>query len=203
MMLAGTQKKRKIDGHGNVSIFYMMKTRLYLNSKLILLSSIFFASACASQIASTPFIPPTQVAPPQPVLTRIAGTTPTPIQPTPTLEAPTLTLPCTNNLTWLQDLSVPDGSVVSPGSLIDKQWLVQNSGTCNWDATYRLKLVGGDTMNAAAEQALFPAKAGSQTTLRILFTAPFVGGTYQSFWQAFTPDGTSFGDPLFIEVIVQ
>ena len=80
---------------------------------------------------------------------------------------------------------------------------VQNSGTCNWDSTYRLKLVGGDTMNAAPEQTLYPARANSQATIRILFTAPYLAGTYKSSWQAFAPDGAPFGDSLFIEVIVQ
>ena len=50
---------------------------------------------------------------------------------------------CTNDLKYLTDLTVPDGSPVNPGEKIDKQWLVQNSGTCNWDDNYRLKLVNG------------------------------------------------------------
>src|SRR5689334_22625424 len=117
--------------------FFMIENRLLPSPKLILLLSIFLASACAPRLASTPFVPPTRVPPPQPLVTRIAGTTPTPIPPTPTAEIPTEVLPCINNLTWVQDLSVPDGSIVSAGSIVDKQWLVQNSGTCDWDAGYR------------------------------------------------------------------
>jgi hypothetical protein len=86
---------------------------------------------------------------------------------------------------------------------VDKQWLVTNSGTCNWDSKYRLKWVGGDPLGAAAEQALYPARAGTEVTLRILFTAPAEPGTYGSTWQAFDPDGIAFGDPVYVEIVVQ
>ena len=77
-----------------------------------------------------------------------------------------------------------------------------NSGTCDWDSRYRLKLMDGSAMEAA-EQALYPARAGAQATLRILFTAPSDTGTYKSTWQAFGPGGDVFGDPVYIQIIVQ
>ena len=84
-----------------------------------------------------------------------------------------------------------------------KSWLVQNNGSCNWDARYRLKFVGGLEMVAATEQALYPARAGTQATIQIAFTAPGEPGTYTTAWQAINPDGASFGDPVFMEIIVQ
>lgn len=100
-------------------------------------------------------------------------------------------------------MTIPDGTVVPPGASIDKQWLVQNNGTCNWDSRYRLKFVGGLEMGAVTEQALFPARAGSQATLRILFTAPSEPGTYTTAWQPIGPNGEPFGDPVFMEINVQ
>lgn len=85
---------------------------------------------------------------------------------------------------------------------MDKQWLVANSGSCNWDSTYRFKWIGGDPLGANTEQVLYPARAGTQATIRILFTAPVVAGTYQSAWQAYGPDGVAFGDPVYVEVVV-
>jgi hypothetical protein len=105
-------------------------------------------------------------------------------------------------LTFSQDLTIPDGSIIQPGASIEKEWLVTNSGTCNWDAFYRLKLVSGESLGAPVEQALFPARAGGQANLRIIFTAPLVTGTYQSAWQAFSPDGTAFGDAVFMTINV-
>ena len=184
-----------------VSIFIMMKFRLFLKPRLILLAGIFLAQACAPGATPTAFRPPTQPGPTQILPT----TTPvpqlfTPV-PTPTITA-TIPGPCTNSLSFLSDITVPDDTFILPGASIDKQWLVQNTGTCNWDSTYRLKWIGGDTMGAAQEQALYPARAGTQATLRILFTAPPVEDTYESAWQAVDPNGNVFGDLIFIKIVV-
>jgi len=100
-------------------------------------------------------------------------------------------------------VTIPDGTVVAPGSILDKQWLVQNSGDCNWDTHYRLRFISGDALGAATEQALYPARAGTQATLRILFTAPQETGAYISEWQAFNTNGISFGESFFIKIEVQ
>jgi len=144
---------------------------------------------------------PTFYLPPTPVSSALAATS----QPAPDLSAPnpTPTSPCTDNLTYLQDLTIPDDTVLAPEAAIDKQWLVQNSGTCNWDERYRLRLLSGDALGAPIEQALYPARAGAQVVLRLVFTAPSEPGTYRSAWQAYDPQGQAFGDPVFIEIVVQ
>lgn len=111
--------------------------------------------------------------------------------------------PCSGNLYFLEDLTVPDGTLVTPGEVIDKQWQVENNGTCNWDERYRLRLIAGPAMGAPAEQALFPARSGAQAVIRILFTAPAEAGEYLSEWQAYAPDGTPFGEMFFIKIIVE
>jgi hypothetical protein len=102
----------------------------------------------------------------------------------------------------MQDVTIPDGTAVSPGEPVDKQWLVTNAGTCNWGAGYRLKIISGDAMGAAAEQALYPARAGTQATLRVLMTAPQDAGTHQGAWQAFAPDGKAFGEAVYVQINV-
>lgn len=173
-------------------------------SLLPVLLTFILASACAPQTTPTPFRPPTQLAPTQ----LLATTTPVPalftsVPITPTLTiTPTVPGPCTNNLSFLSDITIEDNTSVLPNETIDKQWLVENSGTCNWDSTYRLKWIGGDPMGAEQEQMIFPAHAGAKVTLRILFTAPSAEGPYESAWQAYSPDGSAFGDPIFIKIIV-
>lgn len=109
---------------------------------------------------------------------------------------------CTNNLAWLEDLSIPDGSIVQPGEALDKRWKVQNNGSCSWDQDYRVKLVGGPDLGAPEEQALYPARAGADALVRMIFTAPVEPGAYRSAWQAYTPDGAPFGDPFYVDFIV-
>lgn len=168
---------------------------------LVLLLTFAFAQACAPKITPTPFRPPTQ-----PLPTSVLPTT-TSI-PQLFTAAPTITLtatipgPCTNNLAFIDDITIDDGTSVSPGSSMDKQWLVQNSGSCNWDSTYRIRWIGGDPLGADTEQLIYPAKAGTQATLRIEFTAPFTEGPYESAWQAVGPDGNVFGDLIYIKILV-
>ena len=171
------------------------------SSLFAVLSTLIFVQACAPQTTPTAFRPPTHPAP-----TQILSTT-TPI-PALFTSAPTIAVtetvpgPCTSDLEFINDVTIEDNMVISFGASIDKQWMVKNSGTCNWDSTYRLKWIGGETFGAAEEQLLFPAHAGTQATLRIIFTAPTVEGTYESAWQAYGPDGLAFGDPIFMKIIV-
>jgi hypothetical protein len=144
----------------------------------------------------TIFRPPTIAAPPP------APPTPT-VQPTNLPPQVTSTPACTNNLSYVKDLTIPDGSSVEPKSTLDKRWLVKNSGSCNWNDHYQLRLTSGQDLGAPHEQDLYPARGGAQATIRILFTAPEASGTYRSGWQAFGPDGQPFGDPIFIEIMVK
>ncbi len=145
---------------------------------------------------------------PTSLVTPFLSPTPTPELPTSTPGIslplmPTSTQTCIDNLTFISDKTIPDGTVVAPGSLLDKQWLVQNSGDCNWIASYRLRLISGNSLGASTDQALYPARPGSQATLRILFTAPQEAGEYISEWQAFDANGIAFGDSFFIKIEVQ
>ena len=110
---------------------------------------------------------------------------------------------CTAQLTFQKDLTIPDDTEVAPGASLVKQWVVRNSGTCNWDNRYRIRQIGGSEMGVAKELALYPARSGSEATLQIEFIAPTPPGTYRSAWQAYTPIGEAFGDPFFIEIVVR
>jgi hypothetical protein len=148
----------------------------------------------------TPYRPPTiAVQPTRPIP---ATSIPTVVLQMTATQLPFSMPTCTDNLTFLEDLSLPDGTVVHPGDILDKRWLVENSGTCNWDEIYRLKFLSGADLDAPIEQALYPARSGAKATIRIEFTAPSVPGTYQSAWQAYDPQGLPFGDPIFIHIIV-
>lgn len=121
---------------------------------------------------------------------------------TPEVPRPTATPYCVNNLSFLDDLTIPDGTMVTSGIVLDKRWRVSNSGTCNWDEGYRIGLIAGLDLGAPLEQALYPARSGTQADIGILYTAPAEPGTYRSAWQAFSPQGEPFGDPFFIEIVV-
>lgn len=179
---------------------HRFKLRLYLLAFLLTLT---LSPACTPAPTPTPFIPPKAPTPTQALVVGNTSVIPTHTpQPVPT-SSPTPPPPCTDSLAFIEDLTVPDGTVVSPGASVNKGWLVQNNGSCNWDSRYRLRFVGGSEMGAATERALYPARAGSQASIRISFTAPSEPGTYNTAWQAIDPFGDPFGDPVFMEIIVQ
>lgn len=109
---------------------------------------------------------------------------------------------CRDNLVFVQDLTIPDGTIVAPESTLDKRWEVENTGNCNWDAKYRVRLIAGPELGAQKEQALYPARVGSRATIRILFKAPAENGSYRSAWQSFNAQGDPFGEPFFIDIKV-
>ncbi len=183
----------------------MKPSRIPLKRRLILLLGIFLLSACSPAPTPTPFIPPTAQAPliePTFIINPTQNVVVIQSTPLPTIVPKTNPDECVNNLTFLEDLTIPDNTFVTYGATMDKQWLVQNSGTCNWDETYRLKHIGGADLGAPAEFMLYPAKSGTQANIQIIFTAPFTDGEYESAWQAFDSRGLAFGDPIYIRVNV-
>jgi len=170
-----------------------------------LLFILISATACSPAPTPTPFIPPTNQAPliaPNLIIVPTQGTAQVQIIPLPTIIPTIDQSDCINNLSFLADTTIPDNSFISFGSLIDKQWLVENNGTCNWNTDYRLRHIGGAVLGADEEIALYPARAGTQATIQITFTAPFEEGIYESAWQAFDPNGFPFGDPIYMRILV-
>ena len=145
----------------------------------------------------SPLIEPTLIIQPTPEVALIQST------PLPTIFPTVNPAECSNDLTFVQDLTIPDNTATTFGLTLDKQWLVENSGTCHWDSAYRLRNIGGAGLGAPAEIALYPARAGTQATIQILFTAPFAEGPYESAWQALDANGNPFGDPIYMRIIVQ
>jgi hypothetical protein len=166
---------------------------------------LLFLSACSPVSTATPFRPPT-IEPPliEPTLIIQPTKQAVVVQPTPlpTLLPTTSPQECVSDLNFVDDVTIPDNTFVTYGSNMDKQWLVENTGTCHWDAAYRIRHLGGAILGAPEEVMLYPAKSGTQATIQIVFTAPFTDGVYESAWQAYDPQGNPFGDPIYIRVTV-
>jgi len=174
-----------------------MKTRRLVGILAVTLALVL--AACGQGGGSgNVFVPPTASASPRQSAHSNATVAPARQKP-----IPTPTPSCVNNLTFIADLTFPDGVKVAPGSVLDKQWKVKNSGTCNWDGRYRLRRIGGNLASADGdEQALYPARSGTEAVIHIRFIAPKKSGAYLSTWQAFDPSGKPFGDPIYIQILV-
>ncbi|MFQ5923997.1 MAG: NBR1-Ig-like domain-containing protein [Anaerolineales bacterium] len=109
---------------------------------------------------------------------------------------------CVNDARFVEDLTVPDGYQVEPGEVLDKRWGVLNAGNCDWGAGYRLIRIDDGLIEAEGELALYPARAGETGVWSVQITAPDQVGDQLASWQAQSPDGTFFGDPVFVLIEV-
>jgi hypothetical protein len=191
----------------NVMILRLRSGRLRFTAgrNLILLIGAILLPACSPAPTPTPFIPPTaqaQLIEPTFIIQSTQNVVVIQTTELPTIGPTVSAEDCVSNLTFVTDLTIPDGTYITYGAAIDKQWLVQNSGTCNWDDNYRLRNVGGAALGAPIELMLYPAKSGAEATIQITFTAPFADGEYESAWQAFDSFGLAFGEPFYMRITV-
>ncbi len=177
---------------------------------------LFSILAACAPVKVTPFIPPTRPYVPPTEVTSVVFATPVPEVtleiPTPTPRPAFTSTPqpasptpvCFSNLQWLEDISYPDGTQVLPGQTIIKQWRVQNNGTCNWDNRFVLRFSSGDQLGALNNKfPLYPAMNGAEAIIEIEFTAPQFPGLYRTTWQAYDALGQPFGQPIYMEIVVQ
>ncbi|MFH2040456.1 MAG: NBR1-Ig-like domain-containing protein [Chloroflexota bacterium] len=167
---------------------------------LIPLFMIFFSGCNLKTSPQSPYVPPTSA---NLSTAQLVSKSP-PLLPSPTFQSiPTnLVDDCSDDLLYIGDITIPDGTNLDPGIEADKQWQVKNNGTCDWDYRYSLRMISGDGMGTEKQQSLYPARAGSQVVIQLTFTTPLQAGTYQSVWQAFNAENQSFGDPISILLVV-
>ncbi|MEK6256452.1 MAG: NBR1-Ig-like domain-containing protein [Chloroflexota bacterium] len=176
---------------------WLSKPKSYFHSAhyaTLLIIILTLLSACGGQgsnIPNNPYIAPS-----------LAPKIPTPNATEAPSVSSTSAVSCKNDLKYVDDVTVPDGTRFAPHAPIEKIWLVSNAGTCNWENGYTFRLISGPEMGATSEQSLIPARSGSEIEIRILFTAPGAPGNYVSKWQAYNPAGEPFGDVIFIDVSV-
>lgn len=109
---------------------------------------------------------------------------------------------CTNEFLYLDDVNYPDGTEVSAGQKFLKEWEVSNFGTCNWVNGYKLRFISGDQMGAPDAVPIPEVEVGKKGKFSVEFTAPAEPGTYRSTWKAYSDTNRSFGDSIYVEIVV-
>ena len=126
------------------------------------------------------------------------------IPPTPTLITPTAAVtptgtttppPCTMSAALLQDLSIPDGTILKPGQQFTKTWRVQNNGSCDWE-NYKLVFVRGSLMGGNSPTLLPMVSSGNTLDISLELFAPSYQGEYSGFWQIQSDQGSLIGPEL-------
>lgn len=111
-----------------------------------------------------------------------------------------------NNLIYLADATIPDGTVFDGGEDFTKTWRVQNTGTCKWDEGYKLVYLSGDdeidpvSVKLQADDFIDPGAVGE---LSVELTAPLKAGKYSGTWQMQADNGEYFGNQLTVLIEVK
>ncbi len=118
---------------------------------------------------------------------------PTPVPPTPIPPTPTASIPC-DWMSFVADVTVPDGTTYAPVTTFVKTWRLKNIGTCTWTPSYSLVFVSGDQMGGPSSISL-PGNVppGYTVDVSVALTAPTAGGSYTGYWMLRNAMGSRFG----------
>jgi Ig-like domain from next to BRCA1 gene len=120
---------------------------------------------------------------------------------TPTIDPDTLASGC-NNLEFIRDVTVPDGTVFAPKEDFVKTWKVANIGTCKWEYQYEIVLISGSGFNAKTTKLNRVVEAGNWTEISLGMGAPKNPGDYTSDWRLADSNGIQFGSTLVVSFTV-
>ena len=131
------------------------------------------------------------------VNTPVAGATQAPGLPTSAAPATVSLGDECNNSVFVEDVSIPDGTVLDPGEDFIKVWKIRNTGSCTWDEGYRFVFIGGDTamdpVNFEFKNSSDFVVGGASINIPIPLTAPLTEGKYQGTWRMQSDSGFYFG----------
>lgn len=135
---------------------------------------------------STPFEPPTLEATNTPLITSTftpGAATNTPLKfntPVPTVGG------VCDNASFIDDVTIPDGSEVLAGSTFVKTWRFKNLGPCTWTTSYKLVFsyvsdTGKNGIFTPPGPVAFPENAvpGEEIDISVTLTAPTKADAYQ------------------------
>lgn len=109
--------------------------------------------------------------------------------------------PVNDNAIFISDVTIPDGTVVSPSQSLVKTWQMRNTGTSTWDG-YQLVFVSGNQMSAPNAVAVPHTAPGQTADISVNLTAPNNNGEYTSYWRLRNPQGTFFGPTIWVNINV-
>jgi uncharacterized protein YkwD len=109
-----------------------------------------------------------------------AGTTTTPGTPG-TESASTSTGACKDSAVMIEDVTVPDNTVMTSGQKFTKTWRFLNNGKCNWSG-YTIEFFAGDRMSTPDSVPVPPTDAGKTVDVSVDLTAPSTDGSYTGFY---------------------
>jgi len=102
------------------------------------------------------------------------------------------------------DVTILDGTQMTPGQDFVKTWKIKNTGICSWGDGYGLIYAGyTDKMSGEPVPLGTLVQVGQEIDVSVNFKAPTALGEYTSAWQMANAKGIPFGKAIFVKIIVK
>ena len=113
-----------------------------------------------------------------------------------------------NNSAFVEDVTIPDGTVLKGGEDFVKVWRIRNTGSCTWDEGFSLVYIGGsspnlDPYNFDIQNSNDFVAGGATKDFALTLTTPCTIGKYEGTWKMQSDSGYFFGTPLSVYVEVK
>jgi hypothetical protein len=86
---------------------------------------------------------------------------------------------------FVEDVTIKDGTVMTPGQAFVKTWRIKNIGSCTWTG-FSLIFDSGDSMGGPASKPISTVAPGQEIDLEVNLTAPTTLGSYKGYWRIMT-----------------
>jgi hypothetical protein len=101
------------------------------------------------------------------------------------------------------DVTILDGSPMTPGQEFVKTWKIKNTGACAWGDGYSLTYSYGEKMDGQPIPIGAVIQVDQEVDVSVSFKAPTAIGEYTSAWQMTNAKGVPFGKVVFVKIVVQ
>jgi hypothetical protein len=102
------------------------------------------------------------------------------------------------------DVTILDGTAMTPGQDFVKTWKIKNTGICAWGEGYGLIYAGyADQMSGEPVPLGTVIQVGQEVDISVNFKAPTAVGEYTSAWQMANAKGVPFGKAIFVKIVVK
>ncbi|MCE7984074.1 MAG: hypothetical protein DYG89_23110 [Caldilinea sp. CFX5] len=95
-----------------------------------------------------------------------------------------------------------DTYIATPNQSLNKMWELRNTGSTTWGSGYQLVFLGGDQMGAPKSVNVPTTAPNSTVQLTVPIVAPAQPGTYRGNWQLRNPQGTYFGEKIWVQLTI-
>ena len=130
-----------------------------------------------------------------------SGTQPLPTPP-PSVSTPAPPqIPC-DSMSFVADLTVPDGTQMNPGQNFTKTWRIKNTGSCTWNSSYKFAFVQGNSMGGQPQSINGSVAPNQNYDMSVPMIAPTTPGTYAGWWQMVNAQNVPFGTRVWVEIVV-